>query len=185
MSLRDYWRRRRTEGTELAEVEVSFPGVKGKWVADRKQQTAAWEMYVELITRISVAPLPVGQGLLREALASLHSLFGETRRILRDHGPAVARPLPGSELSFGILAVTILNHVVRPLLTRWHPLLETWESSRPQDRSPHDHEAAWQHQATLRDEIEAARAVLLEYARKLAKIAGVPEIHDVPPRGGS
>lgn len=101
MSLRDYWRRRKTESTELTEVEVSLPGVKGKWLADRKQQTAAWEMYVELITRISVEPLPAGQGVLRETLSSFYSLFGETRRIMKEQGPAVARQLPGSELSFG------------------------------------------------------------------------------------
>lgn len=177
MGIRDYWRRRKTESVELTEVWVSWLGIKGKWVADRRQQTAAWEMYVELITRISVEPLAADEGLLREALSSLYSLFGETRRILRQHGPGVARPLPGSELSFGVLAVTILNRILRPLLARWHPLLHAWEASRPPDRSPRDHETAWPQSAALRNQLEAVRIEMLAYADLLAKVAGIRALH--------
>jgi hypothetical protein len=188
MGLRDYLRRRRTESVELTEVEVSWLGIKGKWIADRRQQTAAWDMYVELITRISVQPLDAHDGLLREALNSLYALFGETRRILRQQGPEVARPLPGSEVTFAVLAVTILNQVLRPLLARWHPLLEAWEVSRPADRSPRDHEVAWPHYAALRGEIEAVRVKMLEYADLLAKVAGVRAVvapTALPARPGS
>jgi hypothetical protein len=44
MSLRDYLRRRKAESVELTEVEVSWLGIKGKWIADCKQQTTAWEI---------------------------------------------------------------------------------------------------------------------------------------------
>jgi hypothetical protein len=60
---------------------------KGKWKADREQQNAAWEMYVELVTRIAIQPLSEDRGLLREALTSLYSLFPKTRRILKQHRP--------------------------------------------------------------------------------------------------
>ena len=176
MGLRDYLRRRKTESVELSEVKVSWLGIEGKWIADHKQQTAAWEMYVELITRISVEPLAANGGLLREALTSLYSLFGETRRILRQQGPAVARPLPGSEVTFAALAVTVLNQVLRPLLTKWHPLLQAWEVTRPRDRSPRDHEGDWPHDLTLRREIETVRIEMLTYADLLAKVAGIRAI---------
>jgi len=65
------------EKARLAQVEVSWLGLKGVWVADRAQIEAAWEMYVELVTRITVAPLAANEGLLREALTSMYSLFAE------------------------------------------------------------------------------------------------------------
>ena len=75
-------------------------------------------------------PLEPGTGLLREALTSLHSLFGSTQKVLRRHGPAVARPQVADGRSFGELAVLVLNLELRPLLARWHPLLEQWEARR-------------------------------------------------------
>jgi hypothetical protein len=60
-------------------------------------------MYVELITRISVVELKPGEGLLREALSSLYTLFDTTRMILRKYGPSVAQPKGKDKLSFGYL----------------------------------------------------------------------------------
>ena len=73
-------------------------------------------MYVELITRISVVELKPGEGLLREALTSLYSLFDTTRKILRQHGPSIAQPKDKSDVSFGYLAIAILTpYILQPL----------------------------------------------------------------------
>jgi hypothetical protein len=60
------------------EVNLSLPfgvgGLKGIWEPDQSEQTAAWEMYVELITRVAVVEIGPTVGLLREALDSLYSL---------------------------------------------------------------------------------------------------------------
>ena len=48
-------------------------------------------MYIELATRISTQALKDDEGILREALSSLHDLFPITREILKRHGPTVAR----------------------------------------------------------------------------------------------
>jgi hypothetical protein len=177
MSLRDWWKLQRTESITLEEVEIEWLGLKGKWVADRAQQEASWELYVELITRISVQPLKADEGLLREALSSLYSLFPETRRILREHGPRVARPLQGGTLSLGQIAVEVLNLRLRPLLAKWHPLLQTYETNRPPTVSPRDHEHAWPHAAELRAELERLRIHIIEYANLLARASGVKPIH--------
>jgi hypothetical protein len=91
--------------------------ISGTWGPDDAERRAAWEMYVELVTRISVEPLGPEEGLLREVLGSLYSLFGSTRDILRRYGPEVAIPKRGHELSFGSIAVTVLNRALRPC---WH-----------------------------------------------------------------
>jgi hypothetical protein len=87
-------------------VSLNLPigGVEGTWEPDESERDAAWEMYVELITRISVAELKPDEGLLREALSSLHTLFGTTRTILRKYGPSIAQPKGEGDLSFGYLA---------------------------------------------------------------------------------
>ena len=93
---------------------------------------------MELVTHISVEPLGPEEGLLRETLGSLYSLFGSTRDILRRYGPEVAIPKRGHELSFGSIAVTVLNRALRPLLARWHPELGHYESTPPAEVSPLD-----------------------------------------------
>jgi hypothetical protein len=165
---------------KLARVTVKLPWIEGEWVADEDQQRAAWEMYVELVTRIAVEPLQADQGLLREALSSLHELFGETRRIMRAYGPGVAKPKGEGSLSFGQIAVDVLNRSLRPLLGKWHPLLQAHESTRPASEAPAEHERAWARAGELRGEIEARRAELRAYADLLAGVSGVTPLHGLP-----
>jgi hypothetical protein len=129
-------------------------------------------MYVELVTRISVEPLGPEEGLLRETLGSLYSLFGSTRDILRRYGPEVAIPKRGHELSFGAIAVTVLNRALRPLLARWHPELGHYESTRPVGISPLEHERNWHKARELRAALEELRRTLVAYAELLGTVAG-------------
>jgi hypothetical protein len=70
-------------------VNLTLPligSVEGTWEPNETEKDAAWELYVELITRISVVELKPDEGLLREAMASLYSLFATTRGILKKYG---------------------------------------------------------------------------------------------------
>lgn len=74
-------------------LELPYLGrIAGVWKPDEEEQNAAWELYIELMTRVSVAELSPHEGLLRESLSSLYGIFTTTRQILRTHGPTVARP---------------------------------------------------------------------------------------------
>lgn len=150
--------------------------VEGNWTLDQKERQAAWELYVELITRISVMKLPPDEGVLREALSSLHSLFGTTRSILREYGPEIARNKPEDNVSFGFLAVVVLNYVLRPFLTHWHPRLLDHEASRPADRSAFEHEKSWEHNEACRAALERVRLYLIAYADLLADVANVARL---------
>jgi hypothetical protein len=162
------------------EVSLNLPfglgGVKGTWEPDETQRTAAWEMYVELVTRVAVVELGPAEGLLREALTSLHSLFGTTRDILRRHGPGVAAVAGSAEYSFGYLAVLVLNQVLRPVLATWHPALLAYESRRPPEVSPVDHERSWERAPELRQALGEVRGALAGYAELLGEVAGVPSL---------
>ena len=160
-------------------VSLKLPyigGIEGTWEPDDSERKAAWEMYVELVTRIAVAELGPDEGLLREALNSLYSLFATTRNILREYGPGIAQPKGDGELSFGYLAVAVLNTVLRPLLTKWHPLLKDYEDARPSNISSVAYERDWEHYNDLHKEINNAAIVLKEYADLLAMVANVPPL---------
>jgi len=150
--------------------------ISGTWEPNDDERKAAWELYVELVTRISVVPLGPGEGLLREALSSLYSLFPTTREILRRYGPDVAEPKPSGQYSFGTLAVAMLNIGLRPVLARWHPALQEWEATQPETRSRGEHERAWDHANELRAAVETTRDALTQYARLMAEACGVPDL---------
>jgi hypothetical protein len=173
-------------GAEKVDVSLKLGllTVGGTWRPTDEERRAAWELYVELATRVAVVPLESDEGLLREALSSLYALFGVTRQILRSYGPGLARPREDGEYNFGQLAVAVLNYELRPLLSRWHPLLDGWEAQRPADRSRMDHEDGWEHAGQLRGELERSRGRLVDYADLLAAAAGVPPLAAYPDPAG-
>jgi hypothetical protein len=166
---------------KLKSIKVSLKlpyigGIEGTWEPDDSERKAAWELYVELVTRIAVAELHPNEGMLREALSSLHALFETTRTILRTYGPGIAQPKRGNTLSFGSLAITILNVVIRPVLAKWHPLLLDYENTKAPTVSPLAHEREWDQHEALRRALNEVRNVLIEYANVLAQVADVPSL---------
>lgn len=161
----------RQDPAVLKKVSVRLPFGIGaaEWEADPTERRAAWSLYIELVTRIAVQPLEVDQGLVREALNSLYSLFGTTREILKQAGPNVG----ASRESVGGIAIIVLNNGLRPFLSKWHPLLQAWEAKRPDDLSPKEHEQNWSEEPKLREELAQLRRDLEQYANALAVIAGV------------
>ena len=152
-------------------INIPFIGIAAEWESDPTQRKAAWSLYVELVTRIAVQPLETDQGLVREAMNSLYSLFGTTREILKTAGPDVG----ASKKSVGGIAILVLNNALRPFLAKWHPLLQAWEATRPVGISPKQYEVNFPQEKQLREELVALRDGLEQYAKALAEIAGVGE----------
>ncbi|MBE0670816.1 MAG: hypothetical protein IH588_09525 [Anaerolineales bacterium] len=136
---------------------------------DEAQQHAAWSLYVELSTRISVVPLEEGTGILREAMTSLYNIFNITRQILREAGPEIAK----GPNSLGAVAIDVLNKGLRPFLVKWHPMLKDHEEKKTPDKSTVDHEHSWAYEKAFRVELEKVRQEMLVYVNALAKIAGI------------
>ncbi len=107
-------------------------------------------------------------------MGSLHALFEICRSILRKYGPTVAVATGGRVLSLGYITLAILNEVIRPMLTKWHPMLADHEATRPTNISSFAHEQAWSHYVELRSALDQVRLTLADYAKVLADIAGVP-----------
>ena len=148
-----------------AELNLGGLSLQGTWKPSQVERGAAGELYVELVPRVTVVPLQSGEGLLWEALTRLDSLSGTTREVLPRHGPEV-----------GELAVLVLNYEVRPLLARWHPLLEQWETDRPTGTSRAAYEDVWPHAGQLGEQLEVTHRRLVDYDDLLTAAAHVPPL---------
>lgn len=146
------------------------------FIADESQQRAAWAMYVEMVTRVAVQPLRDNdhddfaddEGILREALNSLYTVFGIIRDTIREAGPEIS---DGPE-SLGPIAIEVLNQGLRPFLSKWHPMLSDWEAQRDPKTGIAEHEKNWEHYAAMRKHLRALQADLSQYVKMLAVIAG-------------
>lgn len=155
--------------------------VEGTWEPSEAERSAAWELYVELVTRVAVVPLPNDRGLDREALNSMHALFGIHREILRRYGPAIAEPKRGGQYNLGYLAVLALNAVLRPFLSYWHPLLSDAEASNDPGLGPFARDRAWPLHDEFRTELARVRGQLRTYAQWLSHACDVPDLLSAVP----
>lgn len=139
-------------GPSWANAEISI---------GNSDRDAAWELYVEMLTRIVTQPLPADVGDDEAALASVYSLFPTTREILRRRGPQT--------INFTKIAVPVLNQVVRPFTAKWHRKNLAGELSGAEP----SHE--------FRRELADLQDDLCNYSRLLAAIAGVEDLVDLEP----
>ena len=137
-------------GPRFANVELRFED------ADRQ---AAWELYVEMLTRVATQPLPAGHGDEQTALDSIYSLFSTTREILRRRGRKTIR--------FSQIAIPVLNQVVRPFAAKWHR-----ESLAGAFEKPAKCEE-------FRQDLVSLQTDLHNYNRMLASIADVEDLSDL------
>ena len=126
---------------------------------NENDRDAAWELYIEMLTRIVTQPLPAGSGDERAALDSVYSLFPTTRAILRRQGR--------NALQFSKVAIPVLNQVVRPFTAKWHGESLAGAFDDPARR------------AQFRAELELLQEDLRNYNRLLANIAGVEDLTEL------
>ncbi len=134
----------------MAAVEIEF---------NQDDRDAAWELYVEMLTRIVTQPLPAAVGDEKTALDSVYSLFATTRGILRRRGRSAIR--------FSKVAIPVLNQVVRPFTAKWHK-----ESLGGAFNDPTQC-------MEFRAELEELQEELRNYNRLLARIASVEDLTDL------
>jgi hypothetical protein len=116
---------------------------------------AAWELYVELLTRVATQPLAEFDGDEKTALESIYRLFPLTRDILRAHYGAD---------QFAKVSVIVLNQIIRPFTAKWHHLVLAGELDKG-ERSKE-----------FRSELVALRNRLCKYTEMLADMAAVESL---------
>ena len=90
---------------------ADHPFASKEWAPSEADQSAAWELYTEIRTRITTQPLAFRHGDEETALTSVYNIFGLTRDAIKKHEGCT---------HFATLAVNVLNVHIRPFTAYWH-----------------------------------------------------------------
>ncbi len=142
----------------LTSLKINMKFAEMEFVYTDADEKAAWEMYVEIITRVLSRSLFDESGDEKAALQSIYSLFPTTRELLKTYGR--------EGQTFSKLAVIILNQIIRPFTTKWHNVLINEFLNQ-------------NHKIEFRNELETLQNELRKYARALAEVANVEDISEI------
>ncbi len=151
------------EKWQMTSLRIKAPYLEMEWKPVDEDRTAAWELYVELLTRIATQPLASDHGIEQTALESLYALFPTTRQVLCRNTYKCQE--------FAKIAVVVLNQIVRPFTARWHKLSQEGAFRNPARCSE------------FRAELVSIQASLRIYTKMLAEMAGVEDLTELEDAG--
>jgi hypothetical protein len=143
----------------LTGLKVKTPILEADWQPNDPDKDAAWDLYIELLTRITTQRLPDDDGTEEAALESVHKIFGLTRETLKEHGRKAEH--------FTRVAIIVLNQVIRPFTARWHRMSETGAFSEPEQCT------------TFRTELAELQGQLKAYTKMLSDLADVEDMTEM------
>ncbi|MFH1304558.1 MAG: hypothetical protein ABIK07_26195 [Planctomycetota bacterium] len=140
----------------MSSVKLNTGFAELEFKPKNSDRNAAWDLYVELLTRVSTQHLQPDHGDEKVALDSIYLLFSLTRETLKNQGRHCNE--------FAKIAIVVLNQVVRPFTSKWHK-----ESLA----------GAFNDQARceeFRKELAELQIQLRKYTKMLADMAGVEDL---------
>lgn len=144
------------EQWDLNSLRIKAGFLEMEWVPRDEDKAAAWELYVEMLTRVATQTLEPDHGQEKAALDSVYQLFPLTREIIKKHGRHC--------INFAKIAVVVLNQIVRPFTTKWHSQMEAG-AALGSDKAQ-----------AFRNELRQLQNDLRKYTRLLADLAGVEDL---------
>ena len=143
------------ENWDMTTLKINASFLEMEWKPQDQDKEAAWELYIELLTRIATQRLDIEHGDEKTALDSIFSLFPITRQVLKNHTRHCAE--------FTKIAIIVLNQVIRPFTAKWHRL---------------SLQGAFENKGSclqFRIELEQLQKILRQYTKMLADMAGVED----------
>jgi len=144
------------ENWDMTSLKINALFLEMEWNPSEPDKNAAWDLYIELLTRITTQRLDVNHGDEDTALSSIYSLFATTRQIIKDNGKDC--------IEFTKLAVVILNQKVRLFTAKWHKVSVAGGFANEETCQK------------FREELSSLQAVLSIYTQMLAEMAGVEDL---------
>ena len=144
------------EKWDMTSLKINTPFLDMEWKPKDEDKAAAWDLYIELLTRITTQSLNESYGDEKTALASIHQIFPLTREIIKNNGRHC--------IEFTKIAVIILNQVIRPFTEKWHRLSIQGAFSNLEKCQ------------IFRKELMELQDVLSVYTKMLADMAGVEDL---------
>lgn len=145
----------------LSSLKINVGFLESEFAPSDPDREAAWELYIELLTRVATQHLSPDDGDEKSALDSIYAIFPLTREILRRHGSGCGE--------FAKLAVPVLNQIIRPFTVKWHRL--SMASAFKEDASCKQ----------FRNDLAALQKHLRAYTRALADMANVEDLTELEP----
>ena len=140
----------------MTSLKINAHFLELEWKPSNYDKNAAWELYIELLTRIATQHLHPDHGDEETALRSIYSLFDLTREVIKRQGRHC--------VEFTKIAVVVLNQIIRPFTAKWHKLSIEKAFDDPE------------HCRVFRKELGELQAVLRTYSKMLADMAGVEDL---------
>ena len=147
------------EQWDMTSLKIKTPFLDMEWKPQDEDKAAAWELYIELLTRVTTQSLYTEHGDEKTALTSIYSIFGITRDVMKNNGRHC--------IEFTKIAVIVLNQVVRPFTAKWHGLSIKGAFDDPEKCTE------------FRAELERLQSVLSTYTQMLAEMAGVEDLTEL------
>ena len=144
------------ENWDMTSLKIKTPFLEMDWNPKDEDKTAAWELYIELLTRIATQPLDNSHGDEKTALTSIFSLFSITREIIKRNGRHC--------VEFTKIAIIVLNQIIRPFTAKWHKLSLIESAFKDPEKCK-----------TFRKELLELQLILQKYSRMLADMSGVED----------
>ena len=144
---------------KMSHLRIKAPFLEMEWSPKDADKDAAWDLYIELLTRIATQPLKAEHGDEKSALNSVNSLFPSTRHVIKKYGR--------DSIEFTKIAIIVLNQIIRPFTAKWHKLSL---------QGAFEDEKEWNN---FRDELSELQIQLKIYTRMLADMAGVEDLSEL------
>lgn len=134
---------------------------------EESDRQCAWELYTELATRVAVTGKPKDPDcadfsgeVYAESLASLHTFFGEARKIMRQF-PVGSIQARGIENHLGALIHRAMRDVLRPFLEAWQADYRFWwENERDKSLRPFESQKLYPHLEKMLSQWSDLRAIM-------------------------
>lgn len=143
------------EKWDMTSLKIKTPFLDMEWKPQDEDKNAAWELYIELLTRITTQPLDDEHGDEETALKSIYSIFPITREVIKSNGRHC--------VEFTKIAIVVLNQLIRPFTAKWHKLSVQGKFSNPESCQE------------FRKELAELQIVLNLYTKMLGDMAGIED----------
>lgn len=144
------------ENWDMTSLKINAVFLEMEWNPSEPDKNAAWDLYIELLTRITTQRLEAEHGDEGTALTSVFSLFPTTRNIIKENGKDC--------IEFTKIAVVILNQKIRPFTAKWHKVSVT--NGFTEEKTCQE----------FREELSELQNILSVYTQMLAEMAGVEDL---------
>jgi hypothetical protein len=144
------------ENWDMTSLKINLKFLEMNWEPKEPDKDAAWELYIELLTRITTQYLQPEEGDEKTALESVYKIFDLTRITIKKHKRDC--------IEFTKIAILVLNQIIRPFTAKWHKEMFAGAFEKEKKRKE------------FRDELRPLQDKLRIYTRMLADMAGVEDL---------